>query len=130
RLVWLERFAEWHALWGKEGVMAVLRRVLVETGVRQRLVAEPGGERALTNFLHLAELLHTEETTRRLAPESLFAWFWQQRQGSERKEEAQLRLESDAAAVEIVTVHWSKGLEYRLVFCPCLLAPAVNERKR
>jgi exodeoxyribonuclease V beta subunit len=35
-------------------------------------------------------------------------------------EEQQLRLESEAAAVKIVTLHRAKGLEYDLVFCPLL----------
>ena len=37
---------------------------------------------------------------------------------SPRLEEHQLRLESDANAVRIVTIHKSKGLEYPVVFCP------------
>jgi exodeoxyribonuclease V beta subunit len=32
----------------------------------------------------------------------------------------ELRLESDAEAVQIVTIHKSKGLEYGIVFCHCL----------
>ena len=35
-------------------------------------------------------------------------------------EEQQLRLESDAEAVKIVTMHRAKGLEYSVVFCPYL----------
>jgi len=32
----------------------------------------------------------------------------------------QLRLESDENALQIVTMHRSKGLEYAIVFWPCL----------
>ena len=35
-------------------------------------------------------------------------------------DEQQLRLESDADAVKIITMHRSKGLEYPIVFCPYL----------
>ena len=46
-------------------------------------------------------------------------WLRQQRDPeSPRLEEHQLRLESDANAVRIVTIHKSKGLEYPVVFCP------------
>jgi exodeoxyribonuclease V beta subunit len=49
----------------------------------------------------------------------LSKWFAEQCDPSTpRLEEHQLRLESDEAAVKIVTVHKSKGLEYRVVFCP------------
>jgi exodeoxyribonuclease V beta subunit len=34
------------------------------------------------------------------------------------REEHELRLESDEAAVRIITVHKSKGLEFEVVFCP------------
>jgi exodeoxyribonuclease V beta subunit len=49
----------------------------------------------------------------------LLKWLAEQRDPSTpRIEEHQLRLESDEAAVKIVTIHKSKGLEYRVVFCP------------
>jgi exodeoxyribonuclease V beta subunit len=49
----------------------------------------------------------------------LLKWLRQQRDPeSPRLEEHQLRLESDANAVRIVTIHKSKGLEYPVVFCP------------
>ena len=35
-------------------------------------------------------------------------------------DESQLRLETDAAAVQLCTIHKSKGLEYRIVYCPAL----------
>jgi len=38
----------------------------------------------------------------------------------EGREEYELRLESDDAAVQVMTMHGVKGLEYPLVFCPFL----------
>ncbi len=128
REAWLERFAQWRVLWLEEGFMAVFRHALVEARTRERLVREPGGERSLTNYLHLAELLHTAETTRRLAPATLQSWLWQQRSAPEAPETGQLRLESDDEAVEIVTIHKSKGLEYPLVFCPFVTSAALNKK--
>ncbi len=128
---WLERFIDWRALWDQSGFVAMFRRVLTEQGVRRRLVELPGGERRLTNILHLAELLHSEETTRKLGPEALCGWLWEQRTaGRATAEAAQLRLESDAEAVSIVTIHKSKGLEYPVVFCPFLWEVADSPKRQ
>ena len=55
----------------------------------------------------------------KLSLTGLLKWLARQRDpGSPRLEEHQLRLESDAEAVKIVTIHKSKGLEYPIVFCP------------
>ena len=48
----------------------------------------------------------------------LLKWLARQRDPASRLEEHQLRLESDAQAVKVVTIHKSKGLEYSIVFCP------------
>ncbi|HEY1229247.1 MAG TPA: 3'-5' exonuclease, partial [Ramlibacter sp.] len=85
----------------------------------------PGGERRLTNLLHLAELL--QEASRELDGEqALVRWFAEQIEGAgEGGDERVLRLESDAELVKVVTVHKSKGLEYPLVYLPF----AVTARK-
>ena len=122
---WLNRFSEWQNKWVNECFIAVFRQILVEQNVRARIVELPGGERRLTNFLHLAELLHAAETTERLKPDGLCSWLKRQR-SNERvsQDEFQIRLESDADAVQIVTIHKCKGLEYPIVFCPFLWTPA------
>ena len=121
---WLERFFNWRLQWENGCFIAMFRRLMTEAGVRERLVESSGGERRLTNVLHLSELLHSEETARLLTPEALCDWLREQRhdEGSP-AEAAQLRLESDGDAVAIVTVHKSKGLEYPVVFCPFLWVP-------
>ncbi len=121
---WFESFAQWHELWLEHGFIAMFRRVLVEENIRERLISTPDGERQVTNLLHLAELLHQEETEGKLAPEALCNWLHHQRhEGSAASDAAQLRLESDAEALTIVTIHKSKGLEYPVVFCPFLWIP-------
>lgn len=124
---WVGKFQSYRSLWKHGGFMAMFRRMLAEQHARERLVQRPGGERTLTNFLHLCELLHEAEAGRRLAPESLCAWFRKQRNDSKKGvEKNQLRLESDDDAALIATVHKSKGLEYPVVFCPFLWKPAVG----
>ena len=118
---WQDKFFEWRGRWSSECFIAAFRQINVDSKVRSRLVQLPGGERRLTNFLHLAELLHAAETTQRLQPDSLISWLRKQRKSSMvAADEFQLRLESDADAVQIVTIHKAKGLEYAIVFCPFL----------
>jgi len=125
----LEEFLEYRELWKESCFMEVFRKLLVEQNVRERLVQLPGGERKLTNFLHLSELLHAEETARRLTPDALRLWLRKQIHSEESVDEHQLRLESDGDGVLIATIHKSKGLEYPIVFCPFLWKPADSVKR-
>ncbi|CAL1240245.1 exodeoxyribonuclease V subunit beta [Candidatus Methylocalor cossyra] len=115
-----ERFQGYRWLWLREGFMPMFRRWFAEANVAERLAEFHDGERRLTNLLHLAELLQAE-SRRKPGLDALLAWFGQAiRQPPKADEAAQLRLESDAKRVKIVTIHASKGLEYPIVFCPFL----------
>ncbi len=46
--------------------------------------------------------------------------YFAERIEEEKNQEYEQRLESDLEAVQIVTIHKSKGLEYPIVFCPFL----------
>jgi exodeoxyribonuclease V beta subunit len=84
----------------------------------ERLLGLLDGERRLTNYLQLGELLQHAQA-RALGLHGLLDWLGQQIAEADSDDEAQLlRLESDARRVQIVTLHKSKGLEYPLVFLP------------
>lgn len=115
-----EHFRQSHALWQRHGVLAMLHELLHRLDLPARLLARDGGERALTNLLHLAELLQQAATG--LDGEHALIRFLAAQiasPGSGESAEAQLvRLESEAALVKLVTVHKSKGLEYPVVLLP------------
>jgi exodeoxyribonuclease V beta subunit len=116
---WLIKFREYFEMWGRYGFIRMFRYFLSREKVRPRLLSLPDGERRLTNVLHLSEVLHQAAIEEKLGMIGLLKWLARQRDpGSPRLEEHQLRLESDANAVKIVTIHKSKGLEYPIVFCP------------
>ncbi|WP_300669705.1 exodeoxyribonuclease V subunit beta [Desulfoluna sp.] len=116
---WSVLFAEWHALWKEESFMRMIRRFIRAQEPYERLMGLTDGERRVTNMQHLIALLHRETMTRRLSPEGLLRWLSRMRDpASPRLEEHQLHLESDRTAVQIVTIHKSKGLEYGVVFLP------------
>lgn len=114
------RFSSWQEVWQKNGVMRMLLAAWQEQLVTGRLLLLADGERRLTNLRHLAELLQEAESRNHLSPVMLVDWFSQALTASEAGEEAELRLESDEDAVQLVTIHRSKGLEYPVVYCPYL----------
>ncbi|MBX3463794.1 MAG: UvrD-helicase domain-containing protein [Planctomycetes bacterium] len=118
----LQALDEWRRLWHRHGLIVATERLLGDLEVVPRLLAQRGGERALTNYQQLFELLHQAEHAERLSPEGLFAWLQHERRHKEELDYQlrELRLESDDDAVQILTVHGSKGLQYEIVFCPFL----------
>ncbi len=116
----LLRFQKHHQLWRERGFIRMLRTLAAEHGVRRRLLSFPDGERRLTNFLQLAELLHSACVEHHLGMNGLLKWLGQRMQesGYAQREEHELRLESDERAVRILTIHKSKGLEFEVVLCP------------
>jgi exodeoxyribonuclease V beta subunit len=112
-------FVHDHRVWLQRGFYCMLRGLMTREKVKARLLAQPEGERRLTNLLHLAELLHHAEAQQHLRPEGLIKWLESQRQSLQKgSDEQQLRLDSDALAVRIITMHKSKGLQFDVVFCP------------
>jgi exodeoxyribonuclease V beta subunit len=130
---WVERFREWQTQWRRDGFLPAFRRMLDVGHGAGRLLGQVGGERQLTNLLHLAEILHTVALRQALGPEGLAGWLERVLEDDDLRRQslgdtAQLRLERDAAAVRLVTVHRSKGLEYPFVFGPFLWSGASVHR--
>lgn len=113
------RFQEYARHWRRQGFMPMFNRLLHGESVPARLLDLAGGERALTNLRHLAELLQSAGREVHGGAEGLLRWYREELlAGRAESEDAQLRLESDENLVQIVTVHKSKGLQYPLVFLP------------
>ncbi|CAD7745949.1 exodeoxyribonuclease V subunit beta [Xanthomonas hydrangeae] len=113
---WQQQALDWRERWQRGGPLALIGELGAAHG--QRLLALTDGERRLTNYLQLAELLQ-EADARALGPHGLVDWLSRRIANADDNDEAQqLRLESDARRVQIVTLHKSKGLEYPLVFLP------------
>ena len=123
-LHWEERVAQfqrYREIWRSQGVLPMVRHMLQDFGVVPRLLAQ-GGERQLTDLLHLSELLQ-QASTRLEGEHALVRYLQEQRDAPEGERDARRqRLESDDARVRVVTVHKSKGLEYPLVFLPFFCA--------
>ena len=125
----LERFARWRVLARSRGVLAVVGELVAVYGAT--LLASPAGERSLTDLRHLGELL-AERQPQEQGLEGLLAWLATMRcaggDGEQDAEDArQLRIESDAGRVQLMTVHAAKGLEFPIVYLP--LAWRIASRK-
>lgn len=110
------RMRTWAGLLGRRGVAAVLAAASAD-GLDARVLARTDGERLLTDLRHVAETLHQRVVTEGDGLASLTAWL-RERIGAARKEERARRLDSDADAVHLATIHSSKGLQYPIVMLP------------
>ena len=115
----LGEMEKYRKLWKTRGFISMFNALMDKENMRARLLSFPGGERRLTNLLHLSELIQEASASRGEDINGLLRWLRETRSspGSEGAQ-IQLRLESDANAVTIATIHKCKGLEYPIVFCP------------
>ena len=117
-----EDFAEFSDIMRSKGIAPVFFRAAEKYSMFTRLAIRRGGERIITNFVHLTELAQQYEAEHRASPAQLLLWLTEKTGRAAEREEVYLqKMDSDDNAVNITTVHKSKGLEYNIVFTPFLM---------
>lgn len=108
------------ALFVKAGFAAVFERLSAATALEARLLSRPAGERTITDLRHIGQLLNRAAVEEQLGLTALTRWLSDRIKDpvAGAATDRSRRLDSDAEAVQIVTVHASKGLEFPVVFAP------------
>lgn len=116
-----DRLRTWSRVLDDHGVASLLEATAAG-GLRERLLRLPDGERRLTDVRHVGEALHAAATQDGLGAAALLEWLRARvdEAGKDYTEERSRRLETDAAAVQVITVHASKGLQFPVVLVPYL----------
>jgi exodeoxyribonuclease V beta subunit len=102
------------------GFAAAFELLSARTRLESRLLGAVDGERRLTDLRHLAQVLNRVAVEQSFGLSALVGWLGERVADPDSAEQSERsrRLESDAAAVTVLTVHASKGLEFPVVYVP------------
>ncbi len=117
--VLIELFKSYKLKWETEGIYSALSAYIADMGVMTYLSnpATPNGMRIITNLNHLMDLISKAAYHQHLNQAELLTWYQRSlNMDLIDADESEIRLESDADAVTIMTIHKSKGLEFNIVF--------------
>ena len=141
---WKDSFRKFGEIWRTRGFAAMFTTLLdhvpqqVNEPPRLKILASSDGERAMTNYLHLMELLRRKEISSNFSPENTLDYLRNARVNglstssadadkSTDPDASELRLDKDSDTVQIVTLFASKGLQYPIVFLPFPVSGPANK---
>ncbi len=106
---------EWAAHARERGVAAIYEAAQLR-GMGDRVLSWQDGERHMTDLAHVTQLLQDVAHRERLGLPGLRDWLRKQRDERSGATERNRRLDSDAAAVQVMTVYAAKGLQFPIVY--------------
>jgi exodeoxyribonuclease V beta subunit len=115
----LRRLAQWKAAADGGRLESLFAQILDDSGIVVRELLFQEGERALTNYMHLFEILLEESQTSGCGLAELVALldgYINETRLPPREDGNVQRLETDSASVQVMSIHKSKGLQADVVF--------------
>ena len=114
---YIEQFDQIRDMWMNQGFLTAWQFLLNQYAVWAKLVATQSrdNERMVVNLRHLTELLsqHSEDYQ---GAQNLYHWYLKQLTSPMEREWEMERKLSNEAGVQLMTIHQSKGLEFKFVF--------------
>ena len=114
----------WASLLTTKGLAALAAVIEADTEIMRRIAAGRVGERNITDFLHIFEVIDAAGPRRGCPPEEALTVFSRLAAMDDNHELVSRRVESDADAVKILTIHGSKGLQF-----PCVIVADLWQTK-
>lgn len=101
-----------HAVLQRRGITAMAAEIMADATMMQRIAAGDEGDRRIVDFSHVVELLNDASDGRGCHARQMLEHFPALAAKDATAEVVSRRVESDAEAVTIMTVHAAKGLQF------------------
>ena len=118
-----EQLSTWLQRLRRGGVSGLLAALEADDDVMSSVVSGLSGERHLADLSQVLDLLHAETRGRSTSPSELLEAFDRLSALDRNSDLVARRVESDAAAVQVMSVHKAKGLEFPCVVVASLWKP-------
>ena len=132
---WSDIFRAAAERWHKHSFIEGIQFLLAQLAVYPHLAQAPDGAERIASLRHLIEITHQAARSKKLGPGALTNWLNRQlhpghRDTASTDDEATTRAIDDSAAVQIMTLFKSKGLQFPIVFAPTLWNHKTSARHR
>ncbi len=123
-----DRISELATLLQHRGIAACAAAISADDAMMQHLAGGEQGERNITDFAHIMEVMHAASSGGGCTPAKALEIFFQLLNTDEKSELVSRRVESDGDAVKVMTIHSAKGLEFPCVIVADLWKPSEERR--
>ena len=112
----------WAEMYSEAGIEPVFASIKEKFQLSSRLLGFIGGERFLTDVEQVIDLVAARAASEGRQLTSLIEWLLarERKDGQSDANERARRIDTDAEAVQVITTHSAKGLEFEVVYCPYL----------